>query len=250
MGEKKILGVLGHPLSHTKSPTLFKSYFYQEGLTDWEYGILDYPSVEDFLQEYESQKNLKGFNVTIPFKQKIIPFLDKLSSEATELQAVNTVVCSQLNGNRFWVGYNTDVYGFEATLNKLKNKYTHAIILGSGGASAAVQWVLEKRKTPFVIVSRTPKSGYISYSEISEHMEDSTLFINCTPVGMKGPYPDHIQLPYSQLKASHMFIDLVYNPEETGSMALAKKQGVECLNGQTMLEAQAQKSWSLFKELK
>lgn len=247
MDEQKLLGVLGYPIEHSKSPSLFASIFMEAGVKNWTYQRFGYANLNDFFRFSSAQKNLAGFNVTIPYKEQIIPFLDAISPEAKELGAVNTVVCTEINDNKHYSGFNTDVYGFEQSLLRLKNKIKMAFVLGSGGASKAVCWVLKQKQIPYQVISRNPKAEQIGYAEIQNHLQENNLIINCSPVGMEGPYPTLLDLPFQLFNIKDSFIDLVYNPKTTPSIEEMKKQGVECLNGEIMLEQQAQKAWQIFR---
>ena len=247
MDEQKLLGVLGYPIEHSKSPSLFASIFTEAGVKNWTYERFGYASLNDFFLFSSAQKNLAGFNVTIPYKEQIIPFLDTISPEAKALGAVNTVVCTEINNNKHYAGFNTDLYGFEQSLLHLKNEIKKAFVLGSGGASKAVCWVLQKKQIPYQVVSRNPKAEQIEYAEIKNHLQEKNLVINCSPVGMQGPYPPLLDLPFELFNINDSFIHLVYNPETTPNIEEMKKQGVECLNGEIMLEQQAQKAWQIFK---
>ena len=247
MDEQKILGVLGYPIEHSKSPTLFDFLFREAGVNHWTYERFGFDNLNAFFSFSSTQKNLVGFNVTIPYKEKIIPFLDAISPEANALGAVNAVVCTEINNNKHYKGFNTDVYGFEQSLSHLNNKINKAFVLGSGGASKAVCWVLQQKQIPHQVVSRNPKAEQIGYAEIQNHLQENNLVINCSPVGMRGPYPPLLDLPFKLFDNNDSFIDLVYNPKITSSMKEMEKQGVQCLNGEIMLSEQAKKAWQIFK---
>lgn len=247
MDEQKLLGVLGYPIEHSKSPSLFASIFREAGLINWTYERFGFANLNDFFRFSSAQKNLVGFNVTIPFKEQIIPFLDTISPEAEALGAVNTVVCIKKGNKKHYSGFNTDVHGFEQSLSRINNQAKNVFVLGSGGASKAICWVLQQKQIPYIVVSRNPQAEQIEYAEIQKHLKGSNLVINCSPVGMEGPYPTLLDIPFHLFNKEDSFIDLVYQPKMTQSFKKMKQQEVECLNGEIMLSEQANKAWQIFK---
>lgn len=239
----KVYGLIGHPLVHSFSRDYFTNKFNNEEL-DCCYLNFDIDSVSDFENIVKSNPNISGLNVTIPYKQQIINHLGSLNPIAEAVSAVNTIKFE--NGEP--VGYNTDVTGFEALLDSVTDgkQIGQALILGSGGASKAVAYVLKSRNIPFSTVSRTCK-GDLTYGDlIRETVESVRMIINTTPLGMYPNTDSKPCIPYSFLTDRHICIDLVYNPEETEFLRLAKKQGAKAVNGMQMLVAQAEASWKIW----
>ena len=192
--------------------------------------------------------NLVGFNVTIPYKQQIIPYLDSLSEEAREIGAVN---CVKIMADGEMKGYNTDVDGVRFTLDKLIGSADvgGALVLGSGGASQAVKYVLKERNIPYLIVSRDRAKGDITYAELThEVISNNRLIINTSPVGMYPHIDDAPALPYQALSSSHFLFDLVYNPEQTKFMKLGSEAGAHVTSGLDMLYAQAESAWQIWNK--
>ena len=236
-------GLIGHPLGHSFSKAYFTAKFEREGL-DCEYQNYDIEDVSII-----KQSNLTGFNVTIPYKESIIPYLDELDPTAKEIGAVNTV--KALPDGRL-KGYNTDVIGFESSwIASAKGlaMTTTALVLGTGGASKAVQYVLRKHRIAFHLVSRNPEKGDYTYAQLTpDIIKEHLLIINTTPVGMApniGMAPD---IPYEAISDKHLLIDLIYNPEETLFLRHGKKHGANTVNGLTMLYSQAEASWKIWND--
>ncbi len=242
----KRFGLVGHPLTHSFSATLFNDKFVKEGC-DCKYCNFDIDEISGISQLLLHYPDLVGFNVTIPYKQAIMPYLDRINEEAQEIGAVNTV---KIKGNQFF-GYNTDAYGFSRLLDLALNgnDNLHALILGSGGASKAVQYVLKKRQIPFSIVSRTKDNGDLTYHDLDgKIISDNLLIVNTTPLGMS-PNPDCCpDIPYSSLGSSHILIDLIYNPEATSFLRQGRLQGAMTFNGMTMLRSQAMRAWEIWND--
>ncbi len=235
-------GVIGEHLAHSFSASYFARKFEREGITDCHYKLYELPSVEQISQ----LGHLDGFNVTIPYKRSIIPLLDDLSAEARAIGAVNCV-CRQ-NGRL--VGYNTDAYGVDVTLQKLLGAESDikALVLGTGGASQAVQYVLAQRAIEYSLVSRSPQTGNMTYEDVDEVvMREHRLLINTTPLGMYPATEGLPQLPYDSLSPASYLFDLVYNPPLTEFLRQGQMRGASVVNGQTMLEAQAERSWQIWR---
>ena len=240
----KLYGLIGHPLKHSFSAQMFNGMFQHEQL-DCRYRNFDLKSLDELKPLIESLPELCGFNVTIPYKEAIIPLLDEIDPLAKEIGAVNTVKVSE---GRL-LGYNTDAYGFEKLLEKaLKERsIEHALVLGSGGASKAVQYVLRQKQIPFSVVSRSADKGDYTYDTLTDEvLRQSHLIINATPVGMF-PHDDFPEIHYPVLGKQHILIDLIYNPKETAFMILGKDWHAKAYNGMTMLEEQAKRSWEIFR---
>ena len=245
----KRLGLIGKKLGHSFSARYFAEKFEREALAgEYDYSLYELPQIEAVEDFISSMDSLVGFNVTIPYKQQIIPYLDELSQEAGNIGAVN---CVKIMADGRRVGYNTDVEGIRLSLNKLLGEYTPdaALVLGTGGASQAVQYVLAERDIPYQIVSRDTAKGNLTYDDISpEVMATHQLIINTTPVGMYPNVEEAPRLDYSLLTPAHYLFDLVYNPTTTRFMELGAKQGAHTLSGLDMLYAQAEAAWAIWQE--
>jgi shikimate dehydrogenase len=245
----RIFGLIGKSLSHSFSPTYFKNKFDREQIIDAQYELYPLENIEEISALKNTQANLCGLNVTIPYKESIIPFLDEISEQAKAIGAVNTIAC--LADGR-WKGYNTDAFGFEKAIQAFVDLKTRkALVLGTGGASKAVQYILQKNAVPFYLLSRTPKkdSKEIAYEELNQAiLEDHTLIINCTPLGTFPNVNDCPNIPFEFIGAKHFVFDLVYNPEETLLMKKAKAAGAASANGSSMLENQAEGSWEIWNK--
>ncbi|HSN62344.1 MAG TPA: hypothetical protein VLR49_15505, partial [Ferruginibacter sp.] len=217
-----------------------------EGLEDCFFDLFPLENIYEFPGLIQSQKSLKGLAVTIPYKQTVIPFLDELSAEATEIAAVN---CIQFSNGKL-KGFNTDVLGFEKSFAPLlKSYHLKALVLGTGGASKAVQYVLNKLGIHFQLVSRiaNKSSGIISYDDLNETLlKEFTIIINCSPVGM---FPDEAAkpaIPYQYISSQHYLYDLVYKPAETAFLLEGIRKGATIKNGYEMLILQAEANWKIW----
>lgn len=235
-------GLIGHPLSHSFSPGYFNSKFEKEKI-DAVYKLFDMNDL-DMIDEMIHSENPVGLNVTIPYKTKVLNYLHAIDRQAAEVGAVNTIKVQ----NGMLTGYNTDVYGFIKSLqNWLGINIPPALVLGSGGASKAVTFGLRQLGIPFLLVSRTPHKGNLSYQQIDKQvLTDNQLIINTTPLGMAPDTDSSPKLPFELLCAKNLIYDLVYNPEETLLMKKAKKRGAKVKNGLEMLRLQAEKSWEIW----
>lgn len=219
--------LIGHPVSHSFSAQYLNSRFQNEGI-DAHYDLIDMPDLQQFTDLIRSDK-YNGFNITIPHKKAIIPYLDSLSPEAAAVGAVNVI---QIKDNKL-IGHNTDIIGFQETfIPLLKPNHTHAVILGTGGASQAVQYVLNQLNIPFQLITH-------KQLDTNTITQLAPIIINTTPLGMH-PHTNIIpNIDYSQITPNHLIYDLVYNPTETRFLQLAKQQGATTQNGLAMLYAQA-----------
>ncbi len=241
--------LIGRPLGHSFSARYFAEKFAREGLSEeCCYDLCELPSIEALPEMLRSTEGLVGFNVTIPYKQQIIPYLDSMSDEARAIGAVN---CVRVGDDGSLVGYNTDVDGIRLTLDRLLDgvQPEKALVLGTGGASQAVQYVLRERGIACRTVSRDKTKGDITYDELSHEVIDAhRLIINTSPVGM---YPHHDvapAIPYEALGAEHYLFDLVYNPERTLFVERGEAQGAHAAAGLAMLYAQAEAAWQIWNE--
>ncbi len=239
-------GLLGRKLGHSFSKEYFTDKFSRLNLND-SYVNIELDDVNEIISFVKENKDLKGFNVTVPYKEAIIPYLDDIDNVAKEVGAVNTV---KVYNNGMLKGFNTDVIGFEKLLEstRLQDYMTTSLIFGSGGASKAVQYVLRKNNIPFKIVSRNVDLGIkISYDEInSTGFSPYSLVINTTPVGMFPDVNEYLELPYSTITSQNIFIDLIYNPTETLFLEKARLKGAAVFNGLTMLYEQAEAAWMIW----
>jgi len=246
----ELYGLLGYPLSHSFSQKYFKDKFEREQIKNADYQNFELADINLLNQLLESNSNLKGFNVTIPYKETIIPFLDELDKNAAEIGAVNAVKCSRINNNFHLKGYNTDYYGFKTSLVKnLKGEERKALVLGNGGAAKAVVHALKTLNVDYQIVSRkaaiTPH--VIDYSVVNENLVRSAdVIINTTPLGMWPNVDDMPDIPYHAITKNSIVFDLIYNPQNTKFLRLAAKSGAIVVNGLEMLKLQAEKAWEIF----
>lgn len=238
----KRFGLIGRPLGHSYSAEYFSDKFAREHIAGC-YDLFELPSIDDL---NSLPDDICGFNVTIPYKREIMPLLDEISEEARAVGAVNCVACR--NGRR--IGYNTDVIGVRSTLDTLladAASPVKALLLGTGGASRAVRYVLGERNIEFATVSRNPSGGELSYEGLSpETIAEYRLIVNATPSGM---YP-HIEeaplLPYEALTEGHYLFDLIYNPPVTRFLRYGLSAGAHIANGERMFVGQAEASWRIW----
>ena len=232
-------GIIGYPLLHSFSAKYFNEKFTTEKI-DAEFSL--YPLLaEQIPSEIEGLfERLDGFNVTLPYKQAIIPYLDRLDETAQEIGAVNVV--------HQRVGYNTDCIGFMESLNPLLREYDQkALVLGTGGASKAACYGLRKLRITPTLVSRTPKEGMLAYEELKKDIMDAhTVIVNCTPLGMLPDVDSCPAIPYELITPRHLLFDCVYNPEETLFLRKGKAQGATIQNGIGMLLGQARAAWEIW----
>lgn len=242
-------GLIGRTLGHSFSARYFADKFASEGLAEQcRYDLFELEQVDDVKDLLHNTDSLEGFNVTIPYKQQIIPLLDSLSREAREIGAVN---CVKVAKDGMLTGYNTDIDGIRISLDKLLGLecVEAALILGTGGASQAVQYVLLERNIPFRLVSRDGSKGDLTYDELTQEVIDShRLIINSSPVGMYPHCDEAPALPYHKLTPNHYLFDLVYNPERTLFVERGRAQGAHTLSGLAMLYAQAESAWKIWNE--
>jgi shikimate dehydrogenase len=238
-------GLVGYPLKVSDSPILFKYFFKRDQFNHCSYELFPVEDASTLKESIQAIPDLRGFNVTIPHKQNCFKLCDQLSDEPLDTGAVNTVVIQ--NGQ--WIGYNTDVYGFEKSLASfIPNPHFKALILGTGGASKAVAHVLNKLGIPFQFVSRKTGKNFLSYRQLDkEIIESHRLIINTTPLGMKPNGNTLPDFPYSFLTSEHYLFDLVYKPVITKFLAMGLKSGCHVKNGLQMLSLQAQKAWIIWK---
>ena len=235
----KHFALIGFPLGHSLSAKYFAEKFSAEGI-DAEYTPLPIERAEEVLPHCEM---LSGFNVTIPHKQAIIPFLSAISEEAETIGAVNCVKVT----NEGLVGYNTDVIGIRKSLEGVELNGAKALVLGTGGASKAVQYILREGGAEVKVVSRTKGTADLTYEDLSEELiANIDIIVNTTPLGMYPNVDSAPALPYSAISAKHTLFDCVYNPRQTKFLRLGAEQGAHTIDGLTMLYAQAEKAWEIW----
>ena len=239
----KRFGLIGKNISHSFSEQFFTQKFNVESISDTSYKTYDVQDISD-VEELIENENLNGFNVTIPFKEQIISFLDELSPEAEKIGAVNCVKIQ--NGKK--IGYNTDVYGFEKSIRPLlENHHKQALILGDGGAAKAVKFVLDRLGISHKTVSR---KGELKFSDLTkEHIQTHSVLINCTPLGTFPHHMTYPEIPYEFIDEKNLLYDLVYNPEKTIFLEKGEIQNAKIKNGYEMLVLQAEKSWEIWNQL-
>ena len=234
-------GIIGYPLHHSFSAKYFNEKFATSGI-DAEYSLYAVDKGEWMKGERlkEFLESLDGFNVTLPYKQAIIPYLERLDETAEAIGAVNVVYKH--------VGYNTDCLGFMGSMQPLlRDDDRKALVLGTGGASKAVCYGLRKLGIIPTLVSRTPKEGMLGYDELTQEvMEAHTIIVNCTPLGMAPDVNSFPPIPYEQITARHLLFDCIYNPEETLFLQKGKAQGATIKNGMEMLVGQAKAAWKIW----
>ena len=259
----KKFGLIGKPLTHSFSQKYFEEKFQraclpdrQEKISDCSYDLFELKSIEEFPSLINSNPDLVGLNVTIPYKESVINYLDEIDEVAKNIGAVN---CINIENGKL-KGYNTDVFGFETSLQIFVGQATNkgevvfksplgdlgVFILGTGGSSKAIQFVLKKLNLPFVLISREKSGGCISYAELPALIKEKNIFINTTPVGMFPNIDEAPEIPYQKLSDKDFLFDLVYNPAETEFLKRGKLSGAKTKNGLEMLQLQAEKSWEIW----
>ncbi|MBW4758170.1 shikimate dehydrogenase family protein [Prevotella histicola] len=240
-------GLIGYPLGHSFSVGYFNEKFSNEHINA-KYINFEIPSIEDFAEVIESNPELRGLNVTIPYKEQVIPYLDSLSPEANAIGAVNVIRITRKGDKSHLKGFNSDVIGFTRSIEPLLERHhKKALILGTGGASKAVDYGLRSLGIETKFVSRTKRPGFFTYEEITpEIIKDYNIIVNCTPLGM---YPNTDvcpTLPYEAMDSHNLLYDLLYNPDETLFMQKGKEHGAITKNGLEMLLLQAFASWEFW----
>lgn len=243
-------GLIGRKLSHSFSKKYFSEKFKELQLVDYTYELWELETLDNIREFVLSKKNVKGFNITVPYKQDILKYLDVLSEDVSKIGACNCVLIK----DNTWIGYNTDWWGFLKMIeNKLENHHRGALILGTGGAAKAVSYALEQLHLPYLYVTRRIPPlhrNIITYEQLdAQHFHAFPIIINTTPLGM---YPDTDAMPpipINFIDKKHFVIDLIYNPEKTLLLKESEKRGAKILNGLEMLYLQAEKSWYIWQEL-
>ncbi len=242
----KTFGLLGKNIAYSFSRNYFNKKFAAESI-DADYKNFDLENIDQFPEILQNTPEIKGFNITIPYKEAILPYLDELDTNAKEIGAVNTI---KIKEDGKLIGYNTDFYGFSEALKPyLQSHHTKALVLGTGGASKAVCFALQKLGIEFTPVSRSKSLNNFLYSELTPAiMEEYSLIINCTPLGTFPEIEQFPPIPTQYLTSKHLIFDLIYNPSHTKLMKLALNQNAEVTNGLKMLEFQAEKAWEIWNQ--
>lgn len=240
----KTFGLIGRSLGHSFSKSFFEHYFLDNNI-DARYENFELDTINEIEDLFK--KEIDGFNVTIPYKEAIIPFLDELSDEAKAIGAVNVV--KVLGEKR--IGFNSDAFGFHQSIKPfLTNRHERAVIFGTGGASKAVEYVLKNIGVDVIFISRNPEGpNQFHYNEVNHHMlQACKLLVNTTPVGTFPNVNEFLDIPYSFMSHEHLAVDLIYNPEKTKFLEYSESEGAMILNGKSMLREQALKSWRIWSE--
>ena len=247
----KVYGLIGYPLTHSFSKTYFTEKFKNEQIKDVDYLNLPISTVELFPNILKTIRGISGFNVTAPYKEQIIPFLDELDIAAKEIGAVNVIKIIKKESKQSLIGYNTDVFGFVSSLKAhINSNVKNALILGTGGAAKAVSYGLKSIKINYKFVTSKPEKQNketIMYSDLdSDRFNDNQLIINATPVGIFPDVNKKPDIPYQFLTNHHILFDLIYNPVETLFLKEGIKRCSKVINGLEMLQFQAEKAWEIF----
>ena len=246
--KNKVFGLLGKNISYSFSRGYFAKKFELLGLNKHEYKNFDIQDIAGFSSIIKDETCLKGINVTIPYKEEVMQYLDIIDDTAKEIGAVNTIKFTKRGNLK---GYNTDVVGFENSISPyFKSHHKFALILGTGGASKAIAYALKKNKIQYKFVSRKPSGKEeISYNDLTnEVLNKYHIIVNCTPIGTSPDIHVSPNIPYQFLSEKHLLFDLIYNPEISAFLAKGKQQGASIKNGFEMLEMQAEESWRIWNE--
>ncbi len=240
----RLFGLIGNPLTHSFSKTYFTQKFSSLNLSDCAYENFELETIDQLKDLIDSNAQLQGLNVTIPYKEKVLSFLKEQDDVVKEIGACN---CIKIFDGALY-GYNTDVTGFEkALLPFLKMQHTNALVLGTGGASKAVQFVLKKLGIDYLLVSRSGEEGTVNYDKLSKSiLQSHKIIINTTPLGTFPKVEDYPPIPYQYLTPAHLLYDLVYNPATTTFLNKGSANGAAITNGYAMLVAQAEESWNIW----
>lgn len=240
-------GLIGYPLGHSFSISYFNEKFESEGI-DAVYENFEIPQIDDVKEIIDSNPDLKGLNVTIPYKQQVLKYIKELSPEAKAIGAVNVIRIEHKGNKTVLKGFNSDVIGFTKSIEPILNTYhKKALILGTGGAAKAVQYGLQSLGIETLFVSRTKKKNAITYEEVTaDIVREYNVIVNCTPVGMYPHIDECPKLPYEAMNSHTLLYDLLYNPDETKFLRLGAERGATVKNGLEMLLLQAFVSWEIW----
>ncbi len=245
-----IYGLIGKSLSHSFSQRYFSEKFKKENIGHVSYHLFELENIGKFLELIKITSELKGLNITIPYKEAVIPFLSQLSDEAMEIGAVNTVKIERKDNQLKLLGFNTDVIGFKDSLLPLLSlNHKKALVLGSGGGAKAVCYVLRQLGIEYLIVSRNDSPFSISYPNVNKQIiNDHTLIVNTSPLGMYPNINETPSIPYEYITSKHFLYDLIYNPKQSLFLKKGKAQGAVIKNGEEMLILQAEASWKIWNK--
>ena len=246
MSNRTKFGLLGKDISYSFSRKYFSEKFEKLGLNDFKYSNLDIPEIEEFpFLLYHREDEYQGINVTIPYKESVMRYLDEIDEEAEKIGAVNTIKVT--NDNKLF-GYNTDFYGFQKSIEPfIKQHHKKALILGTGGASKAIAYALRKMNIEYKFVSRKVAENMFLYSMLNQQvLEEYTVIINCTPVGTFPNVDESPNIPFEFITDKHLLFDVIYNPEQSKFLTEGLKRGAAIKNGYEMLQLQAEKSWEIW----
>lgn len=243
----RLFGLIGNPLVHSFSKKYFTEKFYKEAIPDAAYELFQIEAIDQLRLILQSHENLEGLNVTIPYKQEVIPYLHAIDANAKTIGACNCIKISKGELR----GFNTDAPAFENSLKPLlQGHHSKALVLGTGGAAKAVTFTLERMSIDYSIVSRTGKANYLTYDELTQDiLEDHLLIINTTPLGSFPKVDEAPPIPYQYLTARHYLYDLVYNPSTTLFLQNGREHGALTKNGYDMLVGQAELSWKIWNDI-
>jgi shikimate dehydrogenase len=242
----RLFGLIGKPLTHSFSKGYFNTFFQENGIRDHRYENFELDQINALTDLVGSQSGLAGLNVTIPYKEVVLPYLH---FQDEVVQAVGACNCIKISAGQLF-GFNTDVIGFRESLrSRLKSHHNKALILGTGGAAKAVAYILKQLDIEYLTVSRKTNSDSLSYEEVNaEMLADHTLIVNTTPLGMYPHLETYPPIDYTKLSSAHLLYDLVYNPEKTSFLQQGEANGATILNGYEMLLIQAKESWRIWND--
>ncbi len=242
-------GLIGKSLSHSFSKPYFEAKFLAEQKNNYSYSNFDLENLDSLLQLIK-KNNLKGLNVTKPYKEMVLPFLNECDAVSQHIKAVNCIKITEKNNQPYLIGFNTDYYGFAQSIKPfLEPTHQRALLLGTGGASKAVQYALNQIGVDVYFVTTHAKKGenYFHYSELNDHIFSAfKLIVNCTPLGLYPIVESCPDIPYQFLTTEHLLFDLIYNPKETLFLKKGKERGAVTINGLNMLKLQADKAWEIW----
>ena len=247
----RFFGLIGKSLEHSFSPVFFKEKFEKEGINDSYYQLFPLKTIDEFNQLISDFSELTGVNVTIPYKQTIIPFLDEIDANAKEIGAVNTIKFERINSKLKLKGYNTDYLGFIDSIRPyLKDQHKSALILGTGGSSLAIAYALKKLSINYIKVSRNHAKEVMTYDSLTNVvLNEFKLIINTTPLGMFPNVEAYPEIPYSAISKEHLLFDLTYNPTKTVFLKKGEENGATIINGSEMLISQAEYAWKIWNSI-
>lgn len=245
-------GLIGYPLAHAYSQIYFEEKFQKESINDAKYNLYPITEISKMVNIITTNQNLVGLNVTTPYKELVLPYLDELDESVLKIGTVNTIKIYRIGEDKFKLkGYNTDIFGLQKTLETVDiSRKVKALILGSGGSGKTVKFVLEELNIKSTTVSRNPKNlSELSYNNITESvLKHHNLIINASPVGMYPKVENFPNIPYEYISENHICFDLVYNPDKTLFLQKAEAKGAKIINGLTMLFEQALRAWEIWNQ--